>query len=320
MQVFFLRTGHVSELAGTEERIYPGEGFYWIDVERSEADWEQRARHWLGSDLHERHLTDSLNAEHPPFYDGTDEYDMLIVRSLAADSGIGGLVTRPVALFVFPHALVSVRPPGDDIFHKLRQRLLEGQRRAPSSPAAMLHLLLHQIVDRLLDRRAAVTELLSGWQDRLLDPQDGFDDWGALMHLRSQMRGMELVTETQLDALEEWRQQTSLSIERTLEVRFNDLVEHLNRVLGHASIVQTDIDSLVQIYFSAASQRANGILQFLTVVSMIFLPLNLIAGIFGMNFEFMPFLHRPWGVWLTLLSMLVVALGLLLWSRRRRWF
>lgn len=320
MQVFLFRPGHTPELAGAQELVSPGEGFYWIDVERSETDWEQGARHWLGSDLHERHLTDSLNGEHPPFYDGTDDYDMLIVRSLAAESGADGLATRPVALFVFAHALVSVRPLGDDIFHKLRQRLLAGQRRVPDSPAAMLHLLLHQIVDRLLERRATITEMLSRWQDRLLNPDDGFSDWGALMRLRSQMRGMELVTETQLDALEEWRQQTGLALERALEVRFNDLSEHLNRVLSHASIVQTDIDSLVQIYFSAASQRTNTILQFLTVVSMVFLPLNLIAGIFGMNFEFMPFLHRPWGVWLTLSSMLAVALGLLLWSRRRRWF
>jgi len=320
MQAVLLRPEHAPELAGTEEPISPGEGYYWIDVERSETDWEQRARHWLGSDLHERHFTDSLNGEHPPFYDGTDDYDMLIVRSLAADCSTDRPVTRPVALFVFPHAVVSVRPSGDDIFHKLRQRLLGGQRRPPDSPAALLHLLLHQIVDRLLERRTAITELLSGWQDRLLDPQDGFADWGALMHLRSRMRGLELVTETQLDALAEWRQQTSLSIERTLEVRFNDLAEHLNRVLRHASMVQTDIDSLVQIYFSAASQRTNGILQFLTAVSMIFLPLNLIAGIFGMNFEFMPFLHHPWAAWLTLTLMLVVALGLLLWSRRKRWF
>lgn len=129
---------------------------------------------------------------------------------------------------------------------------LAGQRRAPDSPAALLHLLLHRIIDRLLERRDAITELLSGWQERLLDPEDGFDDWGALMQLRSQMRGMELVTETQMDALEEWRQRTSFNIDRALEVRFNDLAEHLNRVLRYASIVQTDIDSLVQICFSAA--------------------------------------------------------------------
>ena len=104
-----------------------------------------------------------------------------------------------------------------------------------------------------------------------------------------------------------------------MAVRFNDLAEHLQRVLRHASVVQTDIDALVQIHFSATSQRTNATLQFLTVVSAIFLPLNLTAGIFGMNFEFLPLVHARWGVWLVFGVMLALALGLFWWSRRRHW-
>jgi Mg2+ and Co2+ transporter CorA len=84
-------------------------------------------------------------------------------------------------------------------------------------------------------------------------------------------------------------------------------------------VVQTDIDSLVQIHFSATSERTNATLQFLTVVSVIFLPLNLLAGIFGMNFEYLPLIHDPWAVWLVFGTMLGLALGLIFWSRRRHW-
>ena len=104
-----------------------------------------------------------------------------------------------------------------------------------------------------------------------------------------------------------------------MAVRFNDLAEHLQRVLGHASVVQTDIDALMQIHFSSTSQRTNATLQFLTVVSVIFLPLNLLAGIFGMNFEFLPLIHDRWAVWLVFGVMFALTLGLVWWSRRRRW-
>jgi Mg2+ and Co2+ transporter CorA len=139
------------------------------------------------------------------------------------------------------------------------------------------------------------------------------------MQLRSQMRRLELTVETQLDALAAWREQTSLNIEQSLAVRFNDLAEHLQRVLRHASVVQTDIDALMQIHFSATSERTTATLQFLTVVSVIFLPLNLLAGIFGMNFEYLPLIHDRWAVWLVFGVMLGLALGLFWWSRRRHW-
>ncbi len=319
MQVLWMRPGHPAELAGTQEGPGPAGGFCWIDVERSEADWEARARHWLGGALHERHLTDSLNDQHPPFYDGTDDYDMLIARSLDLASGSEAPATRPVALYLFAGGLVSIRPSGDDVFQRLHQRLLSGERLAPESPAALLHLLLHQIVDRLLEQREAVSELLAGWQERLLTPQGEFTDWHPLMQLRARMRRLELTIETQLDALTAWREQTNLTIDQSLAVRFNDLGEHLQRVLRHASVVQTDIDGLVQIHFSATSQRTNTTLQFLTVVSVIFLPLNLLAGIFGMNFEFLPLIHVRWGVWLVFGVMLGLALGLFWWSRHKRW-
>lgn len=319
MQVLWMRPGHPVELAGAQEEPAHGPGFFWIDVERSELDWESRARHWIGSVLHERHLTDSLNDQHPPFYDSTDDYDMLIAHSLEPGGSGEAPNTRPVALYLFEGGLVSIRPPGDDIFHRLHQQLLSGQQRTPESIAALLHLQLHQIVDRLLDQRETVTEQLTCWQDRLLCPQGPFTDWHPLMHLRGAMRRLELVVDTQLAALTSWREQTRLPIDQTLAVRFNDLCEHLNRVLRHASVVQTDIDSLVQIHFSATSQRTNTLLQFLTVVSAIFLPLNLLAGIFGMNFEFLPLIHSRWGLWLVFGVMLGLALGLFWWSRHRRW-
>lgn len=319
MQVVWLRPGHPAELAGTAESAEPGPGFFWIDVERSESDWEARARHWLGSALHERHLTDSLNDQHPPFFDSTEDYDMLIAHSLEPSSVGECPETRPVAFYLFERGLVSIRPPGDDIFHRLHQRLLSGPMRPPESTPALLHLLLHSIVDRLLAQREAITDQLAGWQERLLAPDGQFTDWHPLMRLRGRMRRLELVVDTQVAALTSWREQTSLVIDQTLSVRFNDLAEHLNRVLRHASVVQTDIDSLVQIHFSATSQRTNATLQFLTVVSVIFLPLNLLAGIFGMNFQFLPLIHTQWGLWLIFGAMIGLAVGLFWWSRRRRW-
>jgi Mg2+ and Co2+ transporter CorA len=85
-------------------------------------------------------------------------------------------------------------------------------------------------------------------------------------------------------------------------------------------VVQHDIDAMVQIYFSATTQRTNDILQFLTVISATFLPLNLVAGLFGMNFSHLPFLNLWYGPLLISALMITIVIGLLVWFRHKRWF
>ncbi|MGD2119998.1 MAG: magnesium transporter CorA family protein [Chromatiales bacterium] len=319
MQVIQFSADHAPELASAAQTTKDASAFYWIEIERSEKDWHDKAQPWLNMQLHERHIRDTLNETHPPYYDGTDDYDLLVVRTLCHDMPSEQPTTCPVAFVITANAVISIRPPENPVFHKLHQRFLSGQRKVPASPAMLLYQLLDQITDTLLGRRDTTTELLNSWQDRLLDRNDVFGDWQSLMRLRSQLRRLEVVTETQLDMISEWRDQTSMQLDSSLLVRFNDLQEHIRRVYNHAVVTQQDIDALVQIYFSANTQRTNEILQFLTIISAIFLPMNLLAGLFGMNFSHLPWLQDWYGPWMVGTLMLAIVTGLLLWFRHRRW-
>lgn len=318
MQVFHFHPGRPPVLAGAESDVETS-GFYWLDFERSETDWHDRAQRWTGKWLHDRHIQDALNETHPPFYDGTDDYDLLVFRSPSPDRPVEAPSTRPVAFIILPNAIVTVRPPGDPVFSRLHQNFLSAQRKSPAGTGMLLYLLLDQIIDRLLALRNPTSDLLARWQDRLLDQSDGFQDWQALMSLRGWLRRLDVVAESQADALEEWRDQTRMTIDQPLAVRFNDLREHLGRVYNYAVVAQADIDGLVQIYFSYNTQRTNDTLQFLTVVSAIFLPLNLLAGIFGMNFIALPWLQSWYGPWLVAGLMLGSVTTMLVLFRRRRW-
>jgi Mg2+ and Co2+ transporter CorA len=180
-------------------------------------------------------------------------------------------------------------------------------------------MLLDQIIDALLAQRDVTSVLLSRWQECLLDSNNPFSDWHPLMRLHGQLRRLEVVSESQLDALGKWREQTTLPVDASLNVRFNDLQEHLHRVYSHAIVVQHDIDALVQIYFSANTQRTNEILQFLTIISAVFLPLNLLASLFGMNFSNLPLLQAWYGPGIVAGLMIVIVSGLMLWFHRRKW-
>jgi Mg2+ and Co2+ transporter CorA len=178
---------------------------------------------------------------------------------------------------------------------------------------------MNQVVDGLLTMRDPLGSCMEEWESRLLDLDDAFEDWRRLMRLRSRLRRLEMENEGMRDALAQWRDQTAVALDDGLRVRFNDLDEHLRRILNDAQGLQHDIDGLIQIHFAAAAQRTNQVVQVLTVVAAIFLPLNFIAGIFGMNFAAMPLIRYPLGLWAVVAFMAIMAVASFLWFRRRGW-
>jgi Mg2+ and Co2+ transporter CorA len=198
--------------------------------------------------------------------------------------------------------------------------------------------LINGMVDRYLELREPLTERLDRWQRALLDPRRPFADWSALLEARIEIRKLENLCEGQYDALQEMRDEY---LESTPEaehsdaflVRLNDVMEHIQRVLSHARRLESSAESAVQLHFSATTHRTNQIIRTLTVITAIFAPLTLIAGIFGMNFAHLPLVAREDGFYLVLWAMLALAVMLLIyfWTRRvisdqplrlrvRRWF
>jgi magnesium transporter len=89
-----------------------------------------------------------------------------------------------------------------------------------------------------------------------------------------------------------------------------------------ADVLESDRDlvaSLMEIYLSTLSQRTNQVMQVLTVMASIFIPLTFVAGVYGMNFEYMPELRSPWGYPLALAGMAAIGGGLLGYFWRRGW-
>ncbi len=103
-----------------------------------------------------------------------------------------------------------------------------------------------------------------------------------------------------------------------LVARARDVIEHIERVVHHARRLEQSAETVVQIHFSAQSHRTNDIMRTLTALTAVFLPLNLITGFFGMNFEFLPLIHHPTAFWWTFAFMilLVVVVVAVFWRKQ----
>jgi magnesium transporter len=250
--------------------------------------------------------------------------------------------TSPVGFAVYDRVLITVHPSECAVREHFAQRLaalapsapsgngdLRGTLRLPASPADQMLRMVNHMVDSYLDLRRQLSRQLGGLQQQLLDPRQRFADWGMLLESRNALHLLEDICEDQraavqewIDALDEWPDEPEPERRRErelLRVRSRDVLEHVERVLVHVRRLEHSAETSVQMHFSALSHRTNDIMRTLTVLTAIFLPLNLITGFFGMNFEFMPLIHTSFGFWGAVGLMLFVGVGLAVFFRRKRY-
>src|SRR5690606_26207956 len=199
--------------------------------------------------------------------------------------------------------------------------------RLPISAADLMLRMLNMMVDNYLDLRKVLGSEMDQWQQAMLGPAGRAADWGALMTARNALHALEDLCEEQNDAMQEWldtqREQPAPWMQQserdTLLARARDVIEHIQRVVHHLRRMEQGAETAVQIHFSAQSHRTNETMRTLTALTAIFLPLNLIAGVFGMNFEVIPFARGGSGFWWTLGAMVVIAAVLAVVFRHKRY-
>lgn len=310
---------------GTCQMLEPGaalpdQGYVWLDGSHDELDpIAAEIARLTGVTLFENHLLDAGNAGHPSFFDETDRYEMIVFRGLVPNASALKIDTEPLFLFRFERVIATLHVPDSRACAAMRERLKNQPSRSPRNPDELAHRLLSTMVDQYLDLRQGITTRFEQFQRRLLDPRRAFNDWYALLEQRNEVRKLESLSEGQLDAVQEWRDARFESLSPELQVRFADLVEHIGRVLAHARRVEAQIESAVQLHFLAVAHRTSEIMRTLTLITAIFMPLTLITGVFGMNFELIPGLHSQFGFWYSLLGMGVVVVVMLSYFRLRRW-
>jgi len=352
MRCFHLDGENFTELQGGIPAALPAGGFVWLSCERSDfekllPDVQAALGRWNCGPLVDQHVQDLLNEQHPSHFDTTSWYDLLIFRRLAAVPGSAegpqaaervdqAIDTSPVGFAVFDHVLVTVHP-GDctvrDFFADRLQRLTEGREargsaRLPLSPAELMLRMVNYMVDSYLDLRRMLSRQFGALQKVMLDPHSHFDDWPLLLSSRDALHRLEDTCEDQrsavqewIDALDEWPDAGNDRARRErelLRVRSRDVLEHIERVLTHVRRLESSAESTVQMHFSALGHRTNSIMRTLTVLTAIFLPLNLITGVFGMNFDALPLIHRATGFWIAvgLMAVLGLGLGAFFWRKR----
>lgn len=267
--------------------------------------------------FHPLAVEDCLHILQRPKLDYYEDLQFLVLHGLDPDS----LQAAEVDLFLSPSLFVSfhMKPmmEMDEAWERVSKHAGSGKVRE-NGPTFAAYTVMDKLVDQYFPSLFAIEDELAD-----IESQSGEESVEDLMQqvfeLRSKLLKLRRTVVPMRDLL--YRVVNSQHVQRHgHHAYFSDIYDHLLKL---ADMIEADREMTADLrdsYISLNSNRMNNIMKTLTVITTIFMPLTLIAGIYGMNFDHMPELHWRYGYGLVLLLMFVLGGGMVLWFMRRGWF
>jgi magnesium transporter len=269
--------------------------------------------------LHPLVLDDILNTEQRPKLDTYPDYLFLETRLFYYDAESMSVSSEQISIALGREWLLSFQERPSGSFEPVRERLRQGQvLLRQSGPDYLCYALLDSLMERYFQVLEAINEDAELLETHLLDqpsPED-LQNIHRLKHVTIELRRAVWPLREVLNSL--IRNEHGFFSPQTLPY-LRDLYDHTAHFTESLEAIRDMLSGLMDIYMTSISQRVNLEVRALTVVAMLFMPATLIAGIFGMNFEEMPWTHDPYGFWWAILIMLGIASVMLLMFWRRQW-
>lgn len=257
----------------------------------------------------------------PPKVEDHGEYLFLVLQALTQYTAGAEIEAVEVDFYLGPNFVVSCRQapvPAIDRFHELCRR---GDRVLNHQADWLLHGLIDVIVDEYLPIVDAVDETIDALEAQTIRGAETRHLEQILVVKRSTL-WLRRATSPQREVMNRLaRGEFSHLVSPEAAIYFRDVYDHLVRVEYLVEALRDLADGALQTYLSVVSNRLNEIMKVLTAAATVFLPLTVITGVYGMNFERnqFPSFSSDWGFWAVVLVMLANSVLMLLYFRRRRW-
>jgi len=268
--------------------------------------------------LHPLAVSDALRERHPPKLEHFGDYTFLLLRGLSAESKDTDFSTIQLALFVGRRFLVTRHSADSPSTDKLWREAQENAGRLAAVPAVLALRLCRIMVDRYLGILLALEPRLEELEDEILSsPRDEL--LGELAGYKSSLKKLRRIFAYHQQVFSALRNGDHPCFGPEIVHELNDVYEHQERAVSLSGLYYELAVDLVESYISLASHHLNQIMKVLTIVTVIFVPLSFLAGLYGMNFENIPELHARYGYYILLGVMGGIAFTLLALFRKKHW-
>ncbi|SFA76922.1 MULTISPECIES: magnesium/cobalt transporter CorA [unclassified Bacillus (in: firmicutes)] len=287
--------------------------WFWVDFSVPTVD-EQRllASHF---DFHPLSIEDCIDEfSQRPKLDFYEEYLFLVIHAVNEKA----IMAEEVDIFVSEKFVVTFHKKELIEVEQMWDRL-KNDKQMQEGPFSIMHAIIDKVVDDYFPSVYLIEEELNRIEDNSKDESMN-DLMEQLFDLRTDLSRMRRSVIPMRDLLYRIVQSERLSFLKDRKVYFNDVHDHLLKIVEMIESYREFSSDIRDSYLSVNSNRMNSIMMTLTVITTIFMPLTFIAGVYGMNFTYMPELEWKYGYFFILIIMLLIAITMFIMFQAKGWF
>jgi len=269
--------------------------------------------------IHPLVLEDIANTGQRPKIEDFVDYIFVTLKMLRYSEGEKETRAEQVSMILGSNFVISFQESEGDVFDPIRERIRGDKGRIRKMGADYLaYALMDATVDNYFTILEKLGDRIEGMEEELVvNPTP--ETLQTIHHLKREMiflRKSVWPLREVINRLERWE---SSLINKSTSIYLRDLYDHTIQVIDSIETFRDVLSGMLDIYLSSVSNRMNEVMKVLTIIATIFIPLTLIAGIYGMNFRFMPELEMRMGYPIVLLIMLCIGVLMILYFRKKRW-
>lgn len=292
------------------------ESLLWLDIEKENPELEKPLLEEF--DLHPLAVQDALRSRHPPKFEVFPNHLFILLRGLDADTDGIDFGVIQLSLFVGERFLITRHSRRSVSTTWLMSQAIANPALFKEGPGALAVALANRLVRRYVEILLAFeprldeieTEIFGNADDSLL---------AELTRYKSKLREIGRIARYHQQITRQMQGSATQYLGSELEHEMTDLAEQVERTASLTDLYYDTAKDLTDGYLALSSHRLNRVMQILTVITVVFVPLTFIAGIYGMNFEYMPELRSQTGYFVVLGVMATIGVALLSFFKRRGW-
>jgi magnesium transporter len=270
--------------------------------------------------IHHLVLEDILDTTQRPKVEDYENYLYIVVKMIYSHNQSDEIISEQVSLILGDKFVISFQEEKKgDVFEEIRNRIRLGRGRLRKAGADYLvYALLDAIVDNYFLMVEQIGDQLEELEDELVDHPSS-KILPRIHFLKRNMIFFRTSIWPMREVIGSLERREFPFIEKSTVVYLRDIYDHITQLIDTIETDRELISSMIDIYLSSINNRLNEVMKVLTMIATIFMPLSFIAGIYGMNFRFMPELYWKWGYAITLFTMGGIALIMLFFFKKKKW-
>ncbi len=269
--------------------------------------------------IHRLALEDVLSTSQRTKTEAYEDHFLVILKMLSFDEATESVVAEQVSLIVGPGYLFSFQESHGDVFENVRERLRKTKGRIRSRGTDYLaYALMDAIVDSYFRILESIGDRIEEIEESVLD-EPSIDVMHRIHHLKREVLILRRAVWPLRESLGQLYRGEMPQVKEETQVFFRDVYDHAVQVIDTVETLREVLSGTMDLYMSGVSNRMNEVMKVLTIIATIFIPLSFFAGLYGMNFEYMPELGVRWAYPALLAFMFTVGVGMLWQFRRKGW-